>query len=70
MLARPRAQLQVGEKTFETFVPGMSGLLVSFSRSVTAKAAAVATSRPTRIVVVRSRCKAQRFYGPSVRIRS
>jgi hypothetical protein len=43
---------------------------VSFSRSVTAKAAAVATSRPTRIVVVRSRCKAQRFYGSSMRIRS
>ena len=69
MFALKRAQLQVGEKTFDTFVPGIRGLFVSFSRSVTAKAAAVATSRPTRIVVVRSRCKAQRFYGPSMRIR-
>ena len=49
--------------------PGMSGLFVSFSRSVIAKAAAVATSRPTRVAVVRSRCKAPRFYGSRVRIR-
>ena len=49
--------------------PGMSGLFVSFSRSVIAKAAAVATSRPTRVTVVRSRCNAPRFYGSRVRIR-
>ena len=31
-----------------------------------AKAAAVATSRPRRVTVVRTRCKASRFYGPLV----
>ena len=59
IVARPRAQPHFGEKPFfgETTVPKI-GLFVSFSRSVTAKAAAVATSRPTRVAVVRSRCKA------------
>ena len=41
MFAWPRAQLHVGEKARETFVPGMSALFVSFSRSVIANAAAV-----------------------------
>ena len=40
-----------------TFVP-VIGLFVSFSRSVTAKAAAVAASRPTMTAVERIRCKA------------
>ena len=37
--------------------------------AVIAKAAAVAMSKPTRVTVVRSRCKAPRFYGSLVRIR-
>src|SRR5579864_5776987 len=39
------------------------GLFVSFSRSVIAKAAAVATSRPTRTPVERIRCKAASVYA-------
>ena len=46
-----------GDKAAVTFGP-VSGLFVSFSRSVTANAAAVATSRPTRTAVERIRCKA------------
>ena len=44
-----------------TFVP-VIGLFVSFSRSVTAKAAAVAASRPTMTAVERIRCKAEEVY--------
>ena len=69
ILARPRAQPQVGERPGETCVP-YTALFVSFSFSVIAKAAAVAMSRPTRVTVERSRCKAPRFYGSFVRIRS
>ena len=45
-----------------TFVP-VIGLFVSFSRSVTAKAAAVAASRPTMTAVERIRCKAASVYA-------
>ena len=62
MFALFRAQPQVGENTAEMCVP-VIGLLTSFSRSVIAKAAAVATRSPTRVAVVRTRCKAQRFYA-------
>ncbi len=44
-----------------TFVP-VIGLLVSFRRSVIAKAAAVAASRPTMTAVERIRCKAASVY--------
>jgi len=56
------AQPQVGESTAEMCVP-VIGLLTSFSRSVIANAAAVATRSPTRVAVVRTRCKAPRFYA-------
>src|SRR5215813_9610464 len=42
------------------------GLFSSLRCSVIAKAAAVATSRPKSVTVVRTRCKARRFYGPLV----
>src|SRR5437588_10735150 len=45
-----------------TCVP-VSGLFVSFRRSVIAKAAAVAASRPTMTAVERIRCKAASVYA-------
>src|SRR5437763_9433246 len=45
-----------------TWVP-VSGLFVSFRRSVIAKAAAVAASRPTMTAVERIRCKAASVYA-------
>src|SRR5690348_5250044 len=45
-----------------TWVP-VSGLFVSFKRSVIAKAAAVAASRPTMTAVERIRCKAGSVYA-------
>ena len=62
MFACVRAQPQAGERVFETKTP-VIGLFVSFNRSVTANAAAVAMSRPTIVAVERNRCKAWRFYA-------
>ena len=59
-------QWQTGENSFAAWarprIP-KTGLLISLRCSVIAKAAAVATSRPRRVTVVKTRCKAD--YGPS-----
>ena len=57
--ARSVLQLQVGENTCAIFVREI-GLDWSFSRSVTAKAAAVPASRPTTITIETTRAKAGR----------
>ena len=60
MTETSRAHSQTGEKTLSTRVP-VTGLFSSFSRSVTAKAAAVAPSSASTINVWGSRATARGF---------